>query len=162
DEFVACATRLQSRPASVRRNNPRSAALATVYVRNDSKLYDWLEEDGLVGRHSWDKPMPNWVFGLSRADAVLFLSRLWATDGWVKSRPGGPDIGYSSTSPDLARGVRALLTKLGLLASIKRRPSHYKKDGVKVTCRDVYVVRVEGLECQRQFLQEVVVPGKPA
>lgn len=159
DEFQALADELEAQ-GTIRRE--RSPGNYSVVLHKDNCLIAWLREDGCDGKRAYDKCLPSWAFALPREDTVLFLSRLWATDGMVKPDRTKPQITYTSTSQRLARDVRSLLNKLGIPASIKRRKTGYRKDGVYRQCRDAFVVRVETRDGWSRFLAEVDVPGKPA
>lgn len=123
-----------------------------IYWKARCVVRQWLREDGLIDKHSWEKSVPTWVFDVDKPSMALFLGRLWATDGTCTSQSDGPDISYTSTSPELATSVSVLLNKLGILCSRKLR----KTDG-----RPAWVVRVEGRESQRTFVETIHVPGKP-
>ncbi|MDP9208604.1 MAG: hypothetical protein M3O65_08935, partial [Actinomycetota bacterium] len=67
----------------------------------------------------------------------LFLSRLYATDGWASIQPYWrrstsmrasvkAEIGYCSISEELARGVQHLLLRLGLSAFLRRKQVTYQ------------------------------------
>lgn len=128
----------------------------------NGRLRRWLEADGIYGKRCYEKRLPDWAFQLSRRDAALFLSRLWATDGSVKQDKTKPQLTYSSTSRDLAFDVKALLLKFGIPASVSRKKAGYRKPGGEyVPCRDAYVVRVETREGWQRFLDSLDVPGKP-
>ncbi len=121
-----------------------------------------LQAWGMYGKYSYEKRVPAWVFDLSREDTVLFLSRLWATDGMIKNDKTKPQISYCTTSKLLSRDVRALLTKFGIPCSISVRKTGYKKNGVFKQCRDAYILRVETRRGWQLFLDTFQVPGKPA
>lgn len=129
-----------------------------------SDIFRWLEADGLIGKHAWDKFVPDWVFDLDKAGTTSFLEALWATDGTVMlSAAGRPIIEYNTTSRLLAGDVRALLSKYGILTHLRVKGTGYRAtDGARVACRACYVVRVEGRDSQRAFLRTFNVPGKPA
>jgi hypothetical protein len=123
-------------------------------------LRTWVTEDNGWGKYAWEKTIPSWVFQLSRPQTRLFISRLWATDGCIK---GPRTISYTSTSRELARGVKSLLAKFGVPCSIAQRPTGYRdKYGEYIPCRDAWVVRVETRDGLRTFLEQFDVPGKPA
>ncbi|MGH3785757.1 MAG: replicative DNA helicase [Pseudonocardiaceae bacterium] len=114
----------------------------------------WLDELGLFGLRSYEKYVPDEVFGLPRAQVALFLRHLWATDGCIR-HPNGSDrrvqIYYSTTSRRLADDVGHLLLRVGVLARIHvARKSGY---------RDSYHVSVTGLDNQRTFLSDVGCHG---
>ena len=113
----------------------------------------WLDEDGLFGRRSHEKFVPDWVFGLPKDQVGLFLRHLWATDGCVhldeKRRMGR--VYYASTSRRLADDVARLLARYNVFTRIKRS----RKAGY----RDGWQVHVVGAENQLRFLDEIGVHG---
>ncbi|WP_204797403.1 replicative DNA helicase [Nocardioides salarius] len=113
----------------------------------------WLDEDGLFGRRSHEKFVPDWVFGLPKDQVGLFLHHLWATDGCVhldeKRRMGR--VYYASTSRRLADDVARLLARYNVFTRIKRS----RKAGY----RDGWQVHVVGAENQLRFLDEIGVHG---
>lgn len=157
-EFKSIVTRISGlEPRSQRK---KSSIASSVNIRR-YPFVEILTENNLLDKYSYEKKVPSWVFDLSREDTALFLSRLWATDGMIKSRCNHLTITYCTTSYDLSRDVRALLIKLGIPASIKKRTAGYKKDGIYHQCRDAYIVRVETKAGQNQFATTIEVPGKP-
>ena len=118
-------------------------------------LHTWLKEDGLIGCRSNTKFIPSWVFRLSKADTITFISRLYATDGSIKPHVGNPSITYCSNSRKLIDGLQALLIKLGLPTTIRQ------KEFAKETHLTAYVIRIETREAQDWFLENIKVPGKP-
>lgn len=145
-------------------NCKKGTRAKAVNFRKDSRIRRWMQEDGLVGHLSHEKFIPGWVFRLSREDTILFMSRLWATDGRVAcDHRGFPDISYCTTSRELCRGVRSLLFKLGYMNSVRVKKTHYKSpDGYRVRCRDAFIIRVETYASQTAFMDEVKVPGRNA
>jgi replicative DNA helicase len=114
----------------------------------------WLDKLGLFGLRSYEKFIPDEVFGLPRSQIALFLQHLWATDGCIRN-PNGSDkrvqICYSTTSRRLADGVAQLLLRVGVLA----RLAIARKAGY----RDSYHVSVTGVDNQRTFLSDVGCHG---
>ncbi|MBA2693261.1 MAG: ATP-binding protein [Rubrobacter sp.] len=92
-----------------------------------NRMAEVLKRHGLAGMHSREKRIPEAVFGLARDQLVLFLSRLYATDGWAYSRGpkltrlGRVEIGFCSASEGLVRDIQELLVKLGVTACVKKR-----------------------------------------
>lgn len=152
-----------SGPETFVEQSKQGTSAKQIVFRRRSKLIRWLEEDGLRWHVAHEKFIPNWVFELSREDTILFISRLWATDGRVSSMKGGfADISYCTTSKELCNGVRSLLFKLGYMNSVRIKQTFYKnKDGERVRCKDAYILRLETYESQQAFLDEVSVPGRP-
>lgn len=163
DEFTTAANRHERQ--GVKHVTKQGTAAINVHVHTDNELNSWLEEDGLVGRNSSTKFIPAWVFDLDRATTTLFVSRLWATDGCIKTTANGtPAISYCTTSKQLSVDVVALLLKYGIPATIKKRDTGYRdaKTGDYVACKPAYIVRVETRDGWANFLRTFDVPGKPA
>jgi replicative DNA helicase len=113
----------------------------------------WLDEDALVGLRSHEKFVPDWVFGLPKAQVCLFLRHLWATDGSVgydaRNRLGR--VYYASTSRRLVDDVSRLLLRFNVFTRIKRvRRSGY---------RDAWHLYVCGVESQLRFCDDIGVHG---
>jgi intein/homing endonuclease len=121
-------------------------------------LYSWLEQDALLGTNSYTKFVPDWAFRLSQKSTVLFLNRLWATDGYVKKRSTNYDIEYCSVSSRLILDVQALLWKFGIPSRIRQNwPNIYKRRGEE---KYAYILRVETQEGVCRFLRDVGALGK--
>lgn len=131
-----------------------------IALRHHSTLRAWMEGDGLVGKYSYEKTAPPWVFDLSREDTALFLNRLWSTDGHIKRlNQGKYDMVYATTSRELSRQVQSLLWKFGIPSGIREnRPSYVCKNGEPA--RIAYLLRVETQEGIRRFLLEIGALGK--
>jgi hypothetical protein len=121
----------------------------------------WIHEDGLHGHYSYEKFVPAWVFRLSRDATRLFIERLWATDGSIKEFRGFPTFTYSSTSKRLIDDVRRLLLKFGIAADVRTKKTSYRKNGVRIWCRDAHELRVTNTDSQKRFIETFTVPGKP-
>jgi replicative DNA helicase len=98
------------------------------------------------GLGSADKHVPDAYFRMPERQIRLFLSRLYATDGWAsvadhtrrstslkasaKAEVGycsiKAEVGYCSISERLARDVQHLLLRLGMSAILRRRKVTYK------------------------------------
>jgi replicative DNA helicase len=133
-----------------------------VYLRSPTRLTHgrrnplgvWLDELGLFGKRSWQKFVPDEVFGLSRRQVALFLRHLWATDGTVyfESRSANWRVYYGSSSRRLSEGVQSLLLRLGIPSRLSR-VDH--KNG-----RPAWVVDVCGRDDQLRFGVTVDVHGE--
>jgi replicative DNA helicase len=113
----------------------------------------WLDEDGLFGLRSHEKFVPDWVFGLPKAQVGLFLRHIWATDGSIgydeKNRLGR--VYYASTSRRLVDDLARLLLRYNVFTRIKR----VRKAGY----RDGWHLYVYGVENQLRFCDEIGVHG---
>jgi intein/homing endonuclease len=91
---------------------------------NVNPVTDMLVGHGLQKKHSRDKFIPKSVWMLPADQQRMFLSRLFATDGWaVPDIPGkqSANIGYCSISEQLARDVQEMLTHFGIHTKLRYR-----------------------------------------
>jgi replicative DNA helicase len=112
----------------------------------------WLDQFGLYGLHSWEKWVPDVVFGAADEDVAWFLRHLWATDGCVAHRSTStPGLYYGTSSRRLADDVVLLLGRLGILS--KAVPI------AKAGYRTGYHVWVRGVDQLRLFAFRIGIHG---
>ena len=91
-------------------NNPRGKR---------TRLFHLLKREGLHGKHSYEKQVPQNIFISPKKQVRLFLSCLWRCDGTINvNHRGSVDISYSTSSKILAQQVQTLLTYFGINTSI--------------------------------------------
>jgi predicted phage terminase large subunit-like protein len=96
---------------------------------------------GLWDHRSWEKFVPeDYKHGPLEVRRAV-LQGLMDADGGVDNRGV---VDYASTSEQLATDVAFLIRSLGGRAKVARRESSYKRDGVRVECRDYYEVSIHG------------------
>jgi replicative DNA helicase len=119
----------------------------------DRRLDDW----GLGGTRSQGKFVPGIFFRLPERQIALFLSRLYATDGWAcVSKPGNqPQVGYPTASERLARDVAHLLLRLGIVAKTVRRTASYEDEQCPA-----FQVLIHGIDQIRTFAARVGIFSK--
>ncbi len=114
-------------------------------------INQWLDDLGLYDKRSYEKFIPDEVFGLPNRQLALFLRHLWATDGSINLRKSGatraPSAYYATTSRRLADDVSALLMRFGVVAATTTAR--------KATFRDGYQVRVRSGRQLQRFLNGV-------
>jgi replicative DNA helicase len=115
-------------------------------------ITDWYNRLGLARVRSYEKHVPEAVFGCDTQKIALFLHHLWATDGnisWKRLADRKPSaaIYYASSSRQLAKDVQHLLLRLGILSTLRTAPSQKH--------RPMYHVHIQGKEMQVAFLQQV-------
>ena len=116
----------------------------------------WLTELGLMGKNAHQKTIPDIVFRLKKQQIVLFLNRLFATDGWATVLATGPaQLGYSSVSEELIRQVQHLLLRFGIIAAIHKRYVKYKE-----TRRPAWQLDITDARAIEQFIVEIGIFGK--
>jgi replicative DNA helicase len=122
-------------------------------VRNPISV--WWDGLGLRDRRSWDKFIPAIVHRAPIDQVRWFIRHLWATDGTlgVNETGRGPAVrlSYSTTSREMADDLQRLLLRCGIQSRISvvpqgdHRPSHH--------------VRIDGVEHQRRFLNDIGIHG---
>ena len=122
---------------------------------------EWLEPYGLWGSRSWNKFVPETIFGLDDQKLALFLRHLWSTDGSITiSRNGrGPTVStyYSSTSRRLVLDVKRMLLRFGIRSAFGKTTK--KRGGGVGSYRTSYNLRIQGAEDQAKFLRYVGCQG---
>lgn len=92
-------------------------------VRDSNPAISLLRAHGLLKKHSRDKRIPSAIFGLPATSLAIFLSRLYATDGWASvGKHGVPEIGFCSASEGLIRDLQELLLRFGVCGRIAKKP----------------------------------------
>lgn len=116
---------------------------------------------GLNRENSYDKFIPDIIFTLSKTQQSLFLSRLYACDGWaccskVENRKNDkPEIGYCSVSKKLIYGVSNLLGRFGIRHIIKLKKVKYKN-----TIRIAYNLTIRHKKDIQLFIDNIGIFGK--
>ena len=118
---------------------------------------EWLEPYGLWGARSWNKFVPETIFGLDDQKLALFLRHLWSTDGsiTVSCNGRGPTVTtyYSSTSRRLVLDVKRMLLRFGVRSAFGKTTK--KRGGGAGSYRTSYNLRIQGAEDQAGFLARV-------
>lgn len=92
-------------------------------------IKELLEKHDMFGDKAQYKKIPKDIFKLSKNDTALFLSRLYATDGWAHAKNNKQVIGYGSVSKTLLSDMQHLLLKFGINSYINYKPDKRKEDG---------------------------------
>ena len=112
-------------------------------------LHDWFRDLGIYDRRSYEKRVPEAIFGADNRQVAVFLRHLWATDGNV-TLPKEKTVAkayYASSSRQLADDVMSLLSRFGIIARLKTvnkagyRPGYHVviADGtsLRTFCREI-------------------------
>lgn len=92
-------------------------------------IKELLEKHEMFGDNAYKKKIPKEIFKLSKNDTAVFLSRLYATDGWAHAKNNKQVIGYGSVSKELLSDMQHLLLKFGINSYINYKPDKRKEDG---------------------------------
>lgn len=142
-DFQACARELgfdvsvRERPPSLRKKATWSTHV--VALKRDSgrqefgAVRDWLEKHALVGRNSHTKRVPDAIMRADEDTIAEYLAAYWSCDGGIHDRRDLPRAGRknqttqtvridaTTVSEGLARDHQALLQRLGLSFSLRRK-----------------------------------------
>jgi replicative DNA helicase len=116
-----------------------------------------LKANGIWGKRSEHKFVPDAIFGLDNDRIARFLSVLYACDGHIYAERLR-QVGYTTISRRLADDVQHLLLRLGIVAKIRKLP----RPVYEGTEKTAWEVLVTGQEDLRRFADEVPVVGKTA
>lgn len=133
-----------------------------------NRLRDAVVSWGMRGVFARDKEFPSWIWLLDDRQLALFLSRLFACDGWASGnhRPGhkakcNREVGLCSVSEQLVRDVSAALLRLGIQSEIRRKKTSWTHKGEKKT-GIAWGAYIHDLANIRLFCERVGIFGKEA
>jgi intein/homing endonuclease len=136
---------------------------------NWNSIRNFLDNYGIRNKLSYDKRVPEQIFGTSKRQIALFLSRLFATDGWAcicnkkntsnysKERQS-IEIGYCSVNERLVKDVQHLLLRFGIISSYKKKPVDYTKKNREQSI--VYQLYIDDSRSVITFCDEIGIFGK--
>jgi len=110
------------------------------YLKNHIK--DIIKSHGLMDKIADEKFIPDMIFKLKREQLSIFISRLYACDGWFCKN----EIGYSSASKKLIKQLQHLLLRFEIVSYINER-----KKGNK----SYYCLHIGSKESVLTFLKEI-------
>lgn len=121
--------------------------------RGGSDFRALLRSWGLLGKNSYTKSFPAWVWLLDYRQLSLFLNRLLACDGHAygglaKNGRTLIEVGYTSVSENLAKDVALATLRLGIHTEIRKKRTTWIHNGVRhrglawvVSCHDAVNVK---------------------
>lgn len=151
DEFSACVEEIGCRLTYIGQYDYRiTGAAGRTGGKPLNHVLNLLREHNMMKLGSRDKRIPEFVYQLSREKLQLFLSRLFATDGWASvDKNYKRDIGFTSASKGLIEDIIYLLQKLGVHARL------FTKAKVKA-----WNLTITDASDQLKFIEEVGIFGK--
>ena len=115
--------------------HPNGKAMSCVRSHKDEMALTIAAKHGLWGKRARDKSIPEAIWSAPDHQVSEFISRLWGCDGTVYMKRSGSKshgvLEYSTVSKDLAVGLQRLLTRFGILASLRSRVPTYTYKGEK-------------------------------
>ncbi len=149
-------------PCKMNAMGPRQYAIVgtvkTEGGRPINPLKEFCREHGMDGRHSYEKQIPPDVWELDNESLKIFLSRLFAGDGYVRGDGGVQEVGYCSTSRELIDDVNRLILRFDIAGRI-RAQTRGKVGSTGKGKRDLHYWYVCGPDAVR-FAQEIGVFNK--
>lgn len=134
-----------------------------IYNYGKNAVAELVKEYGLMGKNSYQKRIPEKIFELPNNQVALFLSRLFATDGWASStaddKKHATVIGICSVSEQLVRDVQRLALRLGIIGAIRKQKTTWTHKGVKsYGCAWHWTIQASHLIVK--FADEIGIYGK--
>ena len=125
-----------------------------------NKVKNLLIQYDVYNRNADNKIIPKKIFQLKKEQIALFLSRLFATDGWASSSYRNQkwlcEIGYASNSEMLIREISHLLLRFGIKSNISKKTQKawnlgiYDKKSINIFAQEI------GIYGKEKALQKVV------
>lgn len=138
----------------IRKNKFRHNRIYPNKVKNLLIQYD------VYNRSADNKVIPKKIFQLKKEQIALFLSRLFATDGWASSSYRNQkwlcEIGYASNSEILIREISHLLLRFGIKSNVSKKTQKawnlgiYDKKSINIFAQEI------GIYGKEKALQKVV------
>lgn len=88
------------------------------YKINGLEIRSLIKKYGLSGKKSYDKEIPEQICRLNDRQLKIFISRLFATDGWFCKSKNRYEIGYCSVSKKLINQLQILLLRFNIKSKI--------------------------------------------
>lgn len=101
-------------------------------VKGNTSITARIDAEGLRV-NSNGKFVPDYVMRADKETIRLFLTRLYATDGWASVGSKKQEIGYCTVSRKLAENVVTLLARFGIPAKLRTKsPKYTYKDELRI------------------------------
>jgi len=117
-----------------------------------------------IGCKAVDKRIHNDVFSWNKKSLSSLLRMMYSVDGGLQISASGNRekyvISYYTSSEQLSKDVRDLLLKFGIIASIKKYKSYYKKDSVKIDKGFTWRVNITDCPQIHSFYEQIGFTGK--
>lgn len=120
-DFIFCVEKMNDSVTTIDMNNIRVCNKTGKSGGKISNTKQWMMELGLDGSYSKDKKIPNIIFSLTNLGISEFLRALFTGDGSVWKDRNNLLISYSTSSEVMSHQVQHLLTRFGVVSSIKSK-----------------------------------------
>ena len=144
-EFFGCRVYWKGIQATVFNSEQNARIHGKNYVKNI------LESQGLLGKLSYDKYIPDLIYRGDKESVAMFLKTLFSCDGWVSSN--GADIGFAVANQYLAKQVHHLLTRFGIVSKLRYKENEHA---------GAWAVEIRDYDNMKRFLDEIGFMGTKA
>lgn len=161
DEFISCCEAFGCRVIHSGGYNYR-VSFNTDGKKKLNPITEILRLWELMGKNSYEKYFPDWVWNLDNRQLSLLVSRLFSCDGWaslssIQSKSQRIlEIGYSTVSKKLAEDVLRALLRLGIQGNIRSRIATSQNG----TSCIAYTVGIHNIEDIKPFCETIGIYGK--
>lgn len=156
EDFRACVASFGCKIVTRERLHDIVGNVKTAGGRGINPLKEICRKYQLDGKRSWEKSVPPQIFELNDDLLRIFLSRLFAGDGYVRHK-GLRELGYCSTSKELIHDVNRLLLRFGIKGRVRVRKREKITPG-SLSRRDMYFWYVIGEDAVK-FVNEIGLFG---
>lgn len=126
-----------------------SAKSGKDYILYDDELLEQIKKLGLYGSYSHTKFIPTRYKLASVEDRFALIQGLMDSDGYADSRRSS--VGLTTTSKKLAEDIQEVIWSLGGMCTITQKATSYKKDGVRIECKNAYVLYIQTADNAKLF-----------
>lgn len=93
----------------------------------NNQVIRFCKEHNLIGKLAVEKEVPQAILGATKSNILSFLGAYWDCDGWLSTsnKTKNIEIGCSSSSKQLAKGIHHLLLRVGIVSKLKYKKVKY-------------------------------------
>lgn len=144
--------------------HPNGKAMSCVRSHSCDQALKIANKHNLWGKRAHDKVVPDAIWNAPDDQVAEFVSRLWGCDGTVYMKKSGPMVHgaleYCTVSKELAVGLQRLLTRFGVLSSLRSRYPKYTYNGERKTGQLTYYLTIADKTGVERFHKNIALLDK--
>lgn len=144
--------------------HPNGKAMSCVRSHSCDQALKIANKHNLWGKRAHDKVVPDAIWNAPDDQVAEFVSRLWGCDGTVYMKKSGPMVHgaleYCTVSKKLAVGLQRLLTRFGVLSSLRSRYPKYTYNGEHKTGQLTYYLTIADKTGVERFHKNIALLDK--
>ena len=145
-------------------HHPNGKLMSCVRSHSLDQALKIADRHSLWGKRAHNKTIPDAIWNAPDDQVAEFISRLWGCDGTIYMKKSGSTIHgaleYCTVSKELAIGLQRLLTRFGVLASLRSRYPKYTYNGEKKTGQLTYYLTVADKTGVERFHKHIALLDK--